>query len=104
MQLEDYLAVPYRLVAYSAPSADGTWKRYAELPELGCIAEADTSGEAMERVDRQRIQLIIERVRTGAHIPVPRPPLRSLAAVVELDRLDFARWLAETGQLNEGAG
>ena len=41
MQLEEYLSIPYRLVAYSAPGPDGTWRRYAEYPEIGCISEAD---------------------------------------------------------------
>ena len=35
MKLED-LAIPYRLVAYSAVTADGSWRRFAAYPEIGC--------------------------------------------------------------------
>src|SRR3954465_11688649 len=93
MQLEEYLAIPYRLVAYSAPGPDGRWRRYAEYPEIGCISEADTPTAAIDRLEELRIQYIVERVRSGEPIPVPRPPLRSLASVLDLERLTFAKWL-----------
>jgi hypothetical protein len=32
---------------------------------------------------------------------VPRPPLRSLASVLDLERLSFAKWLVENQRLNE---
>jgi predicted RNase H-like HicB family nuclease len=101
MRLEEYLSIPYRLVAYSAPGADGVWRRYAEYPEIGCISEADTPTEAMEKLEEQRVQYIVERVRNGEPIPVPRPPLRSLASVLDLERLGFAKWLVENQRLNE---
>ena len=101
MQLEEYLAVPYRLVAYSAPGPDGTWRRFAEYPEIGCIAEAETPGEAMEKLEELRIKYIVDRVQKGEPIPVPRPPLRSLLATVDRERLGFARWLVENRRLNE---
>jgi predicted RNase H-like HicB family nuclease len=101
MQLEEYLAIPYRLVAYSAPGPDGRWRRYAEYPEIGCISEADTPTEAMDKLEEQRIQYIVERVRNGEPIPVPRPPLRSLASVLDLERLTFAKWLVDNQRLNE---
>jgi len=101
MQLEEYLSIPYRLVAYSAPGPDGAWRRYAEYPEIGCIGEADTPTEAMEKLEELRIQYIVERVRNGEPIPVPRPPLRSLASVLDLERLNFARWLVDNERLNE---
>jgi predicted RNase H-like HicB family nuclease len=102
MRLEDYLAVPYRLVAYSARGPDGSWKRYAEYPEIGLLSEAETPTEAMEQLEEQRVRYIIDRVRSGEPIPVPRPPLRSLACVLDLERLDFARWLVENRRLGEG--
>ena len=101
MKLEEYLAIPYRLVAYSAPGPDGGWKRYAEYPEIGCISEADTPGEAMELLEEQRVRYIIERVQKGEPIPVPRPPLRSLATVLDLERLGFAKWLVENQRLTD---
>ncbi len=65
MRLEEYLSIPYRLVAYSAPGKDGVWRRYAEYPEIGCVSEADTPTEAMEKLEEQRVQYIIEHVRKG---------------------------------------
>ncbi len=101
MRLEEYLSIPYRLVAYSAPGKDGVWRRYAEYPEIGCVSEADTPTEAMEKLEEQRVQYIIEHVRKGEPIPVPRPPLRSLASVLDLERLGFAKWLVERQHLRE---
>jgi hypothetical protein len=101
MKLEEYLAVPYRLLAYSAPGPDGVWKRYCEYPEIGCKSEADTPWEAMDLLEEQRVKWIIERVQKGEPIPVPRPPLRSLATVLDLERLGFAKWLVETQHISE---
>ena len=101
MKLEDYLSIPYRLVAYSAPDQDGTWHRYAAYPEIGCVSEADTPWEAMEKLEEQRIRYIVERVQKGEPIPVPRPPLRSLASALDLERLGFAKWLVDQQRLRE---
>ena len=102
MKLEDYLAIPYRLVAYSAARADGTWRRYAAYPEIGCVSEAETPWEAQELLEEQRIRYIIDRVQSGEPIPVPRPPLKSLTTTFDLERLGFARWLFENQHLSEG--
>ena len=101
MKLEEYLAIPYRMLCYSAPGPDGNWRRYAEYPEIGCLSEADTPTEAIDLLEEQRIQYIVQRVRNGEPIPVPRPPLRSLASVLDLERLNFARWLVDNQRLNE---
>src|SRR6266487_4742435 len=101
MRLEEYLSIPYRLVAYSAPRDDGVWRRYAEYPEIGCITDADTPTEAMEQLEELRVRFIIDSFRKGEPIPVPRPPLRSLASILDLERLDFARWLVENRHLSE---
>jgi predicted RNase H-like HicB family nuclease len=103
MNLEDYLAIPYRLVAYSAEAPDGTWRRFAAYPEIGCISEADTPMEAQEQLEEQRIRYIIDHVQRGEPIPVPRPPLKSLTTTLDVERLGFAKWLVDTQQLNEGA-
>jgi predicted RNase H-like HicB family nuclease len=101
MKLEEYLSIPYRLVAYSAPSKDGTWRRYAEYPEIGVISEAETPWEAMEKLEELRIRYIVEHVQRGEPIPVPRPPLRSLASALDLERLGFAKWLVDTERIRE---
>ena len=100
MRLEEYLSVPYRLVAYSAEGSDGTWHRYAEYPEIGVKSEADTPWEAMEKLEELRIRYIVEHVQKGEPIPVPRPPLKSLASALDLERLGFAKWLAEREKIS----
>ena len=102
MKLEDYLAIPYRLVAYSAPRADGTWRRFAAYPEIDCVSEADTPAEAQELLEEMRIRYIIDHVQRGEPIPVPRPPLKSLTTVLDLERLGFAKWLVDNQHLSEG--
>jgi predicted RNase H-like HicB family nuclease len=102
MKLEEYLAIPYRLVVYSAETPDGTWRRFAAYPEIGCVSDADTPWEAQERLEELRVRYIIDHVQRGEPIPVPRPPLKSLTTVLDLERLGFAKWLVETQQLNEG--
>jgi hypothetical protein len=102
VKLEEYLAIPYRLVAYSAEGPDGNWRRFAAYPEIGVVSEADTPWEAQELLEEQRIRYIIDHVQRGEPIPVPRPPLKSLTTVLDLERLGFAKWLVQTQQLNEG--
>src|SRR4030081_2126031 len=102
MNLQEYLAIPYRLVAYSAARADGTWRRYAAYPEIGCVSEADTPWEAQEQLEELRIRYIIHHVQRGEPIPVPRPPLKSLTTVLELERLRFAQGVGRHYHLSEG--
>ncbi len=74
-----FQAVPYLLVVESI-EREGRWRRRAAYPELpGCVAEADSAVEAIERLERERARLLEERVRRGEPIPVPRPPLRSVS-------------------------
>jgi predicted RNase H-like HicB family nuclease len=101
MRLEEYLAIPYKLVAYSAARPDGTWRRYAAYPEIGCVSEAETPWEAMEQLEELRVRYIIDHVQRGEPIPVPRPPLRSLASLVDAERLGFAKWLVDHQHLTE---
>ena len=78
VDLAYYQAVPYLLVVESVERG-GRWWRRATYPELpGCVAEADSAVEAIERLERERARLLEERVRRGEPIPVPRPPLRSI--------------------------
>jgi len=102
MTLDEYLSVPYMLVAYSARRPDGEWVRCAEYPELGCVSEGATPIEALDRLDAERIRFILEHLEHGEPIPVPRPPLRSQISSVDLDRLGFAKWLVEHGRVKGG--
>ena len=75
--LESYEAVPYLLVVESVEH-DGEWWRRAEHPELpGCVAEAASALEAIDKLDRERRRVLREAWTRGTPIPVPRPPLRA---------------------------
>lgn len=77
MTLEEYLAIPYVMLVESVEGPDGQWLRRVSYPELpGCTAEALSPLDAMDMVERARVQLIEERFQRGEPIPVPRPPLR----------------------------
>jgi len=104
MELEDYLAVPYILVMESVEGPDGEWVRRAEYPELpGCVAEAFSPIEALDKLEQARVRYIAERLARGEKVPVPRPPLRHLLppTAPDAERLEFARWLFENGRLQE---
>jgi hypothetical protein len=72
-----YQAVPYLLVVESI-ERDGEWLRRAEYPELGCVAEAASAPEAIEKLEAERLTVLRRLWETRAPIPVPRPPLRSM--------------------------
>lgn len=95
MRLEEYLAIPYVLTAYSAVGDDGRWHRYVEYEELGCLAEGDHVIEAIENLEEMRVRLIMERYERGEEIAVPRPPLRSVQRAIEARALSAARRVPE---------
>jgi hypothetical protein len=75
-----YEAVPYLLVLESIERG-GEWLRRAEHPELpGCVAEAPSALEALDRLDGERRRVLRGMWERGAPIPVPRPPLREPGA------------------------
>ena len=78
--LSYYEAVPYLLVVESVERG-GEWLRRASYPELpGCVAEAVSAVEAMEKLEQARLRLLRQLWDRGAPIPVPRPPLRGAVA------------------------
>jgi len=77
LRLIDHLSVPYRLEAETAELADGAWIRRVSYPELpGCTAESAVVEDALSKLERKRIEIIIHLVGEGRSPPVPRPPLR----------------------------
>ena len=75
--LEYYVGVPYVLVIESV-EREGEWLRRAEHPELpGCVAEAPSALEAIDKLEQERLRLLRSLWDRGAPIPVPRPPLRA---------------------------
>jgi predicted RNase H-like HicB family nuclease len=70
-----YEAVPYLLVIESVERG-GDWMRRAEHPELpGCVAEAHSVLEALDKLEQERLRVLRQLWDRGASIPVPRPPL-----------------------------
>jgi len=73
--LDYYEAVPYVLVMESVERG-GEWLRRAEYPELpGCVAEAYSATEALDKLEQERLRVLRQLWDRGAPIPVPRPPL-----------------------------
>ena len=89
---EEYLAIPYILVMESVEKPDGTWIRRAEYPELpGCVAEALSPLDALDKLEEARVRYILEKLRSEEPVPVPRPPLRSRVPSAQQERLRFER-------------
>jgi predicted RNase H-like HicB family nuclease len=77
---DEHLRVPYTMIIASVRRPDGTWVRRAEYPELpGCVAEADSPLDAIDRLVALRVATILGRLARGEAVPTPRPPLRRVA-------------------------
>jgi hypothetical protein len=76
LTLAEYLAIPYVLDVQAVEGADGLWMCRAEYEELpGCVTEDRDAIEALERVERLRVEIIEGLVEAGLDVPTPRPPL-----------------------------
>ncbi len=94
--------MPYIMAVESVQRADGEWVRRAWHPELpGCVVEAPTAIEAIERLDEERVRYISSRLDRGEPVPVTRAPLRVPSAPLDPHRLGFARWLVEQGRVRD---
>ena len=77
LRLSEYLAVPYMLEAETVETSPGSWFSRVSYPELpGCLAEALVVEEALQHLERLRIETIVSMFRIGRRPPVPRPPLQ----------------------------
>ena len=77
MRLRDYLTVPYKLEAETIEVSPGYWCTRVSYPELqGCIAEASIVEDALQQLERLRIEMIVTMCLAGQSPPVPRPPLQ----------------------------
>lgn len=102
MNLEDYLAVPYKLIIESFEGPDGDWLRRASYPELpGCDVEGLWAVDVVDALDDLRVSLITGMFQRHEQIPVPRPPLRSRPPVLDEARLGFVKYLVDQGKLSE---
>ncbi len=78
VKLIDYLRVPYVLEAESTESTTGSWVSRVSYPELpNCVEQAATIEEAIDKLERRRIEIIVEMLRGGTPPRIPRPPLAS---------------------------
>jgi predicted RNase H-like HicB family nuclease len=78
VKLIDYLRVPYVLEAESTEAAPGAWVSRVSYPELpNCLEHAATIEQAIDKLERRRIQTIAAMLRSGTPPRVPRPPLES---------------------------
>jgi hypothetical protein len=77
LRLRDHLSVPYILQAETVEMSKGSWMRRVAYPELpGCMAESVVVEDALRRLERMRIEMIVGMVGQGLIPPMPRPPLR----------------------------
>jgi len=78
VKLIDYLRVPYVLEAESIESPPGIWVSHVSYPELpNCVERAATIEEAIDKLERRRIQIVVGMLRGGTPPRIPRPPLES---------------------------
>jgi len=77
LRLRDYLSVPYLLEAETVEVVPGSWIRRVSYPELpGCTAQSLVVEDALQLLERMRIEMIIAMVSKGHLPPLPRPPLQ----------------------------
>jgi predicted RNase H-like HicB family nuclease len=103
MTLAEYLRVPYVLESESVESATGTWLRRVAYPEFpDCWAEAEGLEEALDQLERRRVELTVELLRQGRRPPGFRPPLRADLAAWSLERLGLREALGPLLHQDEG--
>lgn len=92
LSLRDFLSIPYLVEAETIDAGAGRWVRRAAHPEIPqCASEAVTIEDALERLERRRVERIVEILRSGARPPVPRPPLPDSDPEGVMVRLGFGR-------------
>jgi hypothetical protein len=65
------------LEAETIEVSPGSWCTRVSYPELqGCIAEAPVVEDALQHLERLRIEMIVTMCLAGQSPPVPRPPLQ----------------------------
>ncbi len=77
MTLDDYLALPYVMDVTAVATSDGDWVcrlAYDEIP--GCVVEAATPFEALERLEDLRRATIVHRLESGQGVPPARRTAR----------------------------
>jgi hypothetical protein len=71
VRLRDVLSAPFILRSESVEADDESWVRVVSYPELGCREEGKSMPELMERLEAQRLRVLLDRCLKGT-----LPPLR----------------------------
>jgi ferredoxin len=101
MRIGDYLRVPYIVTAQSQPRPDGSWVRHVEHPELpGCIAEAESITEALDRLDQRRVHVVLGMLAKGRIPPTRRTLLGDAQARRRAQRAGLGDQLADVWELD----
>lgn len=78
MELRELLSIPYLLEAEAVETESGRWLVRLSYPELtDCSAEGSVVEDALQDLERRRIELITNLVERGEQPPIPRSPLAS---------------------------
>jgi predicted RNase H-like HicB family nuclease len=76
VDLRELLSVPYLLEAEAVETEQGQWRVRLAYPELpGCAAEGLVVEDALQELERRRIEMIVSLVEAGETPSVPRKPL-----------------------------
>jgi predicted RNase H-like HicB family nuclease len=76
VDLRELLSVPYLLEAEAVETDAGQWLVRLAYPELpGCTAEGSVVEDALNELERRRIEMIVSLVEAGKRPPIPRKPL-----------------------------
>lgn len=95
--IQDALCIPYVLVVESVEGSDGQWMRRVGYPELHLVfAEAVDVAEAIDQLERKKVRLLVDLVRSGEPVPVPTPPLRERTVLLSSDVVDGILAAAES--------
>jgi hypothetical protein len=90
MKVADYFRAPFVIRATSVRREDGEWIRRVECPELpGCAVESHSILEAVDAIERLRIEVILKMLSSGTP-PVVSRHLRNQGVVrAELRRINM---------------
>jgi hypothetical protein len=85
VRLRDVLSAPFILRSESVEADDETWLRVVSYPELGCREEGRSMPELMERLEAQRLRMLLDRCLKGC-LPPLRPPIPDPTVELRLAR------------------
>jgi hypothetical protein len=85
VRLRDALAAPFILRSESVERDDESWVRVVSYPELGCREEGASMPEVMERLEAQRLRVLLGHCLAGT-LPPLRPAIPDPTVALRLAR------------------